>query len=144
MKKIHFEDNKGNRLLRLAIIIGAAFSVIGMFLEFPRNIVLTIAVLDLIAACFEAATMPQIRYKNFIQQDKFGVYLKINSMWVKRISFKDILLTELKEDVLILKNKYGKKKHINLKGFEEADIYRIYEIFLLNTKGNFQAKLQTR
>lgn len=143
MKRIYFKHIENN----LFFLIGLGFfsvtmitlGVLQIFLsdtesEFERFISIFIVIVCVGLIIFLWRTMPQFRSRHYVQWNKHDIALRINSKWGKSIPFKDIISTELKGEKLVLKKNYNKEIHVDLTDFQDADIMKLYEIILQNTK----------
>jgi hypothetical protein len=71
-------------------------------------------------------------YKNYIQWNKKGAVIRINSFLLKSMSFEQIQKTELTQNELIITKYNGKAVIFNLKAIAENDIHELNEIILSN------------
>ena len=75
-------------------------------------------------------------YRNYVQWNKKGAAIKINSWTGKSLSFDQIRTTELKEKNLIITKKNGNKITFDLNEIAESDTQKLNEIIVKNTIAN--------
>ena len=75
-------------------------------------------------------------YKNYIQWNKKGANLRINSFWGKSLTFNQIKKTELNEKKLIITKNSGEVVTFDLNKIEESDTQKLNEIIIKNTIAN--------
>ncbi len=68
-------------------------------------------------------------YKNYVQWNKKGIVLRINSFLGKTFTFEDIKETLLCDEKLNIYMKSGEVTELNLSGFDKSDILKLNEIF---------------
>ena len=136
MKRIHF-DNMRNKF-RITILILSIFCfIIGIFepIEFSSY--------DLNKYILKIGFLLQILYfsqmfwyKNYVQWNKKGVNIKINSFLGKSLSFDQVKTTELNEKTLTITKNNGITITIDLNEIEESDSKKLNEIIIKNTIAN--------
>ena len=75
-------------------------------------------------------------YKNYVQWNKKGAVIRINSFTSKSLSFDEINKTELNDKKLIITKTNGNKVTFDLKEIEESDTRKLNEILVKNTIAN--------
>jgi len=72
-------------------------------------------------------------YKNYVQWNKVGAVIRINSIFGKSFKFLEVQRTELNDKILTITKNDGKKITADLKSISETDINRLNEIMVKNT-----------
>ncbi|WP_245617626.1 hypothetical protein [Siansivirga zeaxanthinifaciens] len=75
-------------------------------------------------------------YKNYIQWNKKGAVIRINSFSAKSLSFEKIKKTELNDNKLIVTKTNGNKITFDLNEIVESDKQKLNEIIIKNTIAN--------
>jgi hypothetical protein len=75
-------------------------------------------------------------HKNYVQWNKKGAIIRINSWTGKTLSFSQIKTTELNEKVLIITKKDETKTTFDLNEIAESDTQKLNEIIVKNTIAN--------
>ncbi|MFS4418274.1 hypothetical protein [Maribacter sp. 2307ULW6-5] len=75
-------------------------------------------------------------YKNYVQWNKVGIVIKMNSLYAKSLPFIQIKKTELNHQILTIIKSNGKKITFNLDGIRESEAKRLHEIIAENTNLN--------
>jgi hypothetical protein len=69
-------------------------------------------------------------FKNYVQWNKKGLVIRINSFWGKSIAFEDIKNTRLENNVLTIYKNNGESYDFDLKGIDENDSKRLNNLIL--------------
>ena len=75
-------------------------------------------------------------YKNYVQWNKKGAVIRVNSWSGKSLSFDQIKKTELTEKKLIITKDNGKTVTFDLNEIAESDTQKLNEIIIKNTIAN--------
>ena len=75
-------------------------------------------------------------YKNYVQWNKKGAVVRINSFMAKTLKFNEIKTTELSEKKLIITKFGGNKVTFDLNEIAESDTQTLNEIIIKNTIAN--------
>lgn len=136
MKRIHF-DNMRNKFWITILILSIICFIIGIFepIEFSRydlnKYILKIGFL------LQALYFSQMFwYKNYVQWNKKGINIKVNSFLGKSLSFDQVKTTELNEKTLTITKDNGKIIMIDLNEIAESDSQKLNEIIIKNTIAN--------
>ena len=134
MKKIHF-DNMKNWIWIAILILSGIFIVCGGFelFENPK----TNKTLTIIGFLFQIIYFSRMFwYKNYVQWNKKGAVIRINSWSGKSLSFDQIKKTELIEKKMIITKDNGNTVTFDLNEISESDTQRLNEIIVKNTIAN--------
>jgi len=137
MKSIHFDNISKNWFLITILILSIIFLLVGIFEFIPfenPNINNGISAIGFLLQALFFSRM--FWYKNYVQWNKKGVTIRINSFLAKSIMFDNIIGTELDEKKLIITQKDGKKFMFDLNEILESDIQKLNEILIKNTIAN--------
>ena len=75
-------------------------------------------------------------YKNYVQWNKKGAVVRVNSWISKSLNFDQIKKTELIQNTLIITKKNGDTVTFDLNEIKEADSQKLNEIIVKNTFAN--------
>ncbi|WP_323028077.1 hypothetical protein [Gelidibacter japonicus] len=136
MKRIHFGNltGKSRWIMILLSIIGLLLILNGMFeylvFENPKTNKYLNAIGFLIVFGINSQ---MFWYRNYVQWNKRGIFIRIKSFLGKNITFKDIKSYELSNKILTLKLTYGNKIEIDLNHIVETDALKLHDIISKNT-----------
>ncbi|MFD0837386.1 hypothetical protein ACFQ0I_16525 [Mariniflexile aquimaris] len=137
MKKIHFDNLNKNWFLITVLILSIVFLLVGIFelipFENPKINKRLSGVGFLLQALFFSR---MFWYKNYIQWNKKGAVIRINSLLGKSLSFDQIKTTELNEKKLKITKTNGEIVIFDLKEIAESDTQKLNEIIVKNTIAN--------
>ncbi|MCL5130536.1 hypothetical protein [Algibacter sp. L4_22] len=137
MKKIHFDNLNKNWFLITVLILSIIFLLVGIFelipFENPKINKRISGVGFLLQALFFSR---MFWYKNYIQWNKKGAVIRINSLLGKSLSFDQIKTTELNEKKLKITKTNGEIVIFDLKEIAESDTQKLNEIIVKNTIAN--------
>lgn len=68
-------------------------------------------------------------FKNYVQYNKKGIFIRIKTFFGKSISFDNVERTELENQVLTIYKYDGNNYHFNMKNIDENDTKKLNEIF---------------
>ncbi|WP_055437422.1 hypothetical protein [Lacinutrix algicola] len=136
MNKIHF-DNMKNWFWIMVLILSVSFIIGGSFgifkFENPRiNKVITAIGFLLQVIYFSRIFW----YKNYVQWNKKGAVIKINSFRSKSLSFNEITTTEINDEKLVVTTINEKVTTFNLRNIIKSDVQRLNDIIVSNSVAN--------
>tara|TARA_R100001369_G_C3251450_1_gene156184 strand:- start:83 stop:505 length:423 start_codon:yes stop_codon:yes gene_type:complete len=136
MKRIHFENMKGwiwvsVLILSLVFILAGTFELIEF--ENPKWNKKISAIGFFLQVIYYSK---MFWHKNYVQWNKKGAIIRINSWTGKTLSFSQIKTTELNEKVLIITKKDETKTTFDLNEIAESDTQKLNEIIVKNTIAN--------
>lgn len=134
MKRIKFDNLSKDWKLRLLIIFSIIFLFIGIF-EIPifnnsRFNELLIKIGFLFQVLFFGRMFV---YKNYVQWNKKGIYIKVNRFLGTNLSFDDIAKIDYQNDTILIKKKNDKEIPINLHNIHPSDTLNLFEIIRINS-----------
>ena len=134
MKRIKFDNLSKDWKLRLLIIFSINFLFIGIF-EIPifnnsRFNELLIKIGFLFQVLFFGRMFV---YKNYVQWNKKGIYIKVNRFLGTNLSFDDIAKIDYQNDTILIKKKNDKEIPINLHNIHPSDTLNLFEIIRINS-----------
>lgn len=134
MKRIKFDNLSKDWKLRLLIIFSIIFLFIGIF-EIPifnnsRFNELLIKIGFLFQVLFFGRMFV---YKNYVQWNKKGIYIKVNRFLGTNLSFDDIAKIDYQNDTILIKKKNDKEILINLHNIHPSDTLNLFEIIRINS-----------
>jgi hypothetical protein len=135
-KKIHF-DNMKNWIWFAILILSLVFILAGTFelFEFENpKMNKRISAIGFFLQVIYFSKM--FWYKNYVQWNKKGAVIRINSWSGKSLSFDQIKKTELIEKKLIITKDNGQTVTFDLNGIAESDTHKLNEIIVKNTIAN--------
>lgn len=132
MKRIHL-DNMRHWFWIMLLIFSVILIFIGSFelIEFENSkIIKKIGAFGFLLFAVYFSRM--FWHKNFVQWNKKGALIKINSFMGKSLSFDQIKMSELNEKNLIITKVNGNKVTFDLNEIAENDSQKLHEIILKN------------
>ncbi|WP_430426743.1 hypothetical protein [Maribacter litoralis] len=135
-KKIQF-DNMNNWIWIVILILSLIFILIGSFelIEFENpKLNKSISAIGFFLQVIYFSKM--FWYKNYVQWNKKGVVVRINSYMGKTLRFDEIKKTELIEKKLIITKDNGTTVTFDLNKTAESDQQKLNEIIVKNTIAN--------
>lgn len=135
-KKIQF-DNLNNWIWIVILILSLIFILIGSFelIEFENpKLNKSISAIGFFLQVIYFSKM--FWYKNYVQWNKKGVVVRINSFLGKTLRFDEIKKTELIEKKLIISKDNGTTVTFDLNKTVESDQQKLNEIIVKNTITN--------
>lgn len=137
MKRIHFDNLNKNWFLITILILSIILLLFGIFefipFENPKINKRISGIGFLLQALFFSR---MFWYKNYVQWNKKGAVIRINSFMVKSLSFDRIKTTELNEKKLTITKVNGGKITFDLNEIAESDTEKLNEIIVKNTIAN--------
>ena len=129
MKRIKFDNLQANWFFISLIVLSVICLLIGSFelISFENPIInKRIAAVGFASqALFFSRTF---WYKNYLQWNKKGIFIRINSFSGKSIAFKTIENTKTENNVLTISKKDGETFDFNLNGIDENDSKKLNDI----------------
>ena len=135
-KKIQF-DNMNNWIWIVILILSLIFILIGSFelIEFENpKLNKSISAIGFFLQVIYFSKM--FWYKNYVQWNKKGVVVCINSFMGKTLRFDEIKKTELIEKKLIITKENGTTVTFDLNKIAKSDQQKLNEIIVKNTIAN--------
>ena len=136
MNKMHFENLRDWKLVSI-LIISAILLILGIFEPFEF---ISPEIYDkILPAGFLLQIIYTSRifwYKNYVQWNKLGMTLKINSFFGKHYSFDQISGVEMNTDTLTITKTNGTKTAYNIAGMEKRDALQLQHLILERTSTN--------
>ena len=137
MKKIHFDNLRKNWFLITILILSIIFLLVGIFEFIPFENPKINKKISGVGFLLQALYFSRMFwFKNYIQWNKKGAVIRINSFMGKSLSFDEIKKTELNEKKLTLTKVNGKKITFDLKEIAKSDTQKLNEIIVKNTIAN--------
>ncbi len=137
MKRIHFDNISKNWFLITILILSIIFLLFGIFEFIPFENPKINKGISGIGFLLQALFFSRMFwYKNYVQWNKKGATIRINSILGKSIMFDNIKGAELDEKKLIITQKNGKKFMFDLNEIAESDTQKLNEIIVKNTIAN--------
>ena len=137
MNRIHFDNISKNWFLITILILSIIFLLVGIFEFIPFENPKMNKGISGIGFLLQAVFFSRMFwYKNYVQWNKKGATIRINSILGKSIIFDNIKGTELDEKKLIITQKNGKKIMFDLNEIAESDTQKLNEIIVKNTIAN--------
>tara|TARA_R110002051_G_scaffold202618_1_gene269218 strand:- start:574 stop:987 length:414 start_codon:yes stop_codon:yes gene_type:complete len=136
MNKMHFENLRDWKLVSI-LIISAILLILGIFEPFEF---ISPEIYDkILPAGFLLQIIYTSRifwYKNYVQWNKLGMTLKINSFFGKHYSFDQISGVEMNTDTLTITKTNGTKTAYNIAGMEKRDALQLQHLILERSSTN--------
>ena len=133
---MHFENLRDWKLVSI-LIISAILLILGIFEPFEF---ISPEIYDkILPAGFLLQIIYTSRifwYKNYVQWNKLGMTLKINSFFGKHYSFDQISGVEMNTDTLTITKTNGTKTAYNIAGMEKRDALQLQHLILERTSTN--------
>lgn len=133
MKRIYFDNINKNYFFLSISALSILCVFVGAFELIPFENAETNKMLFGVGLCLQVVFfIRQYFYKNYVQWNKKGAALKVNSRVGKSINFNQIANLKLYQDLITVTKTNGKTVSINVIGIATPDIKRLYS--LLNNK----------
>jgi hypothetical protein len=132
MKKIHF-DNMNNWIWIAIPIFSVVLILIGFFelIEFENSkIIKSIGALGF--GLFAAHSSKMFWYKNYVQWNKKGTLIKINSFLGTTLNFNQIKTTELVNKNLTITKLNGNQVTFDLNNITDSDAQKLNDLIVKN------------
>ncbi len=137
MKRIHFDNISKSWFLITILILSIIFLLVGIFEFIPFENPKINKGLSGIGFLLQALFFSRMFwYKNYVEWNKKGATIRVNSFLGKSIMFDNIKKTELDDQKLVITQKNGKKFMFDLNEIAESDTQKLNEIIVKNTIAN--------
>ena len=135
MKRIHFDNTRDWRVTAI-LIVALIFILLGSFEPFEfenpnMNKGITLFGWFLWLVYFGRMLL----YKNYVQWNKKGISIKINSFWGKNLTYNNIKGSEIDNNTLIITKNSGNQIKIDLQGIVEKDALKLHNIIAEHSPG---------
>ncbi len=137
MKRIHFDNLNKNLFLITILILSIIFLLVGIFEFIPfenQRINKRISGIGFLLQVLYFSRM--FWYKNYVQWNKKGAIVRINSFIGKTLRFDEIKGTELTNENLTITKNDNKTITFDLSKISESDTQKLNEIIIKNTVAN--------
>lgn len=134
MKRIHFENLTWN-WSRISLIIIALLSFIigfGLVLDYKNSLITIIGFLTII---FLASK--RLWYKYYVEYNKFGILIKLNTITNKTINFNEIDKIKINDNSLIVELKSERNFDFKITDINNSDSDKLLRILVENSKSEF-------
>lgn len=135
MRKIHFDNPKKNWFLTTILILSFICLLFGIIelipFENPKANKQITGVGFLMQVLYFSR---MFWYKNYVQWNKKGAVIRINSFWGKTLNFSEIKAVERSDKKLIVLKANGKRIVFDLSKIEECDAQKLNKIIARNTE----------
>ena len=137
MKRIHFDSLSKNWFLITILILSIIFLLVGIFEFIPFENPKINKGISGIGFLLQALFFSRMFwYKNYVEWNKKGATIRINSFLGKSKMFENIKKTELDDQKLVITQRNGKIFTFDLKEIAESDSQKLNEIIIKNTIAN--------
>lgn len=136
MEKIYFDNLRNNFWLGI-FILSCLCLLVGIFeiIEFSNS--------DINGYIRKAGFLLQaiylskmFWYRNYIQWNKIGAVIRVNSVFGKSFKFSEVQSSVLHDKILTIALTNGEKIKFNLNRISESEIHKLNEILIKNTMVN--------
>ena len=134
MKRIYF-DNMRNTFWIIILVLSFVCLLIGIFepIEYSnKNLNKYVLTSGFVLQVFYHSKM--FWYKNYVQWNKKGANIRVNSFFGKSLSFDQVKATELNKQTLTITKNSGSKITLDLNGIIESDSQKLNDIIIKNTR----------
>ena len=129
MKRIKFDNLQANWFFISLIVLSMICLLIGSFELIPfENPIINKRIAAVGFASQAIFISRTFWYKNYLQWNKKGIFIRINSFSGKSIAFKTIDKTKIENNVLTISKKDGVTFDFNLNGIDENDSKKLNDI----------------
>jgi hypothetical protein len=134
MKKIHFNHLTFKNWTSLLMLISLVFILIGSFEIIDFEYKRTNKILASIGFFTQALYFSKMFwYKNYVEWNKLGMNIKINSLISKSITFKNVEKIELDSSNLKIIQKSGNDKIFEIHDIANTDLEKLAKIITQNS-----------
>ena len=134
MKRIKFDNLSENWKLKLLVICSIIFLFLGIFEISVFNDSSLNKSFIKIGFLFQVLFFGRMFvYKNYVQWNKKGIYIKVNRFLGTNLSFDDIAKIDYQNDTILIKKKNDKEILINLHNIHPSDTLNLFEIIRINS-----------
>ena len=137
MKRIHFDNLNKNWFLITILVLSIVFLLVGIFEFIPFENPKINKGISGIGFLLQGLFFSRMFwYKNYMQWNKKGAVIRINSFFGKSLSFDQIRMTELDGKTLKITKTNGEIVIFNLNEIAESDTQKLNEIIVKNIIAN--------
>lgn len=134
MKRIKFDNLSENWKLKLLVICSIIFLFLGIFEISVFNDSSLNKSFIKIGFLFQVLFFGRMFvYKNYVQWNKKGIYIKVNRFLGTNLSFEDIKKIDYQIDTIVIKKFNDKETFINLHNIHPIDTLKLFEIIQINS-----------
>jgi uncharacterized membrane protein YobD (UPF0266 family) len=72
-------------------------------------------------------------YKNYVQWNSIGIYIKVNQFFGTNLNFNDIKSINYQDNSILIKKYNNKEIVINLSNIQSSDTLNLFEIIQINS-----------
>ncbi len=134
MRNIHFDNIGGNPKYIAMMIIAILCMVVGTFelIDFDNpKINKYLFITGILTVTIFLSKM--FWYRNYVQWNKKGAVIRLNSFTTKSVRFDEIRATALNDEEFLLKKRDGETLAFNLHNIVKSDAQKLNEIVKENT-----------
>lgn len=134
MKRIKFDNLSENWKLKLLIICSMIFLLFGIFdISVFNDSTLNESFIK-IGFLFQVLFFGRMFvYKNYVQWNKKGIYIKVNRFQGTNLRFEDVKRIDYQDKTILVKKNNGKEILINLCNIHPSDTLNLFEIIRINS-----------
>ena len=137
MKRIHFDNLNKNWFLITILVLSIVFLLVGIFEFIPFENPKINKGISGIGFLLQGLFFSRMFwYKNYMQWNKKGAVIRINSFFGKSLRFDQIRMTELDGKTLKITKTNGEIVIFNLNEIAESDTQKLNEIIVKNIIAN--------
>ena len=137
MKRIHFDNLNKNWFLITILVLSIVFLLVGIFEFIPFENPKINKGISGIGFLLQGLFFSRMFwYQNYMQWNKKGAVIRINSFFGKSLSFDQIRMTELDGKTLKITKTNGEIVIFNLNEIAESDTQKLNEIIVKNIIAN--------
>lgn len=134
MKRIKFDNLSDNWKLKLLVICSIIFLFLGIFEISVFNDSSLNKSFIKIGFLFQVLFFGRMFvYKNYVQWNNKGIYIKVNQFFGTNLNFDDIKSINYQDNSILIKKYNNKEIVINLSNIESNDTFNLFEIIRINS-----------
>jgi len=134
MKRIKFDNLSKNWRLKLLVICSIVFLFLGIFEISVFNDSFFNESFIKIGFLFQVLFFGRMFvYKNYVQWNKKGIYVKVNCFIGINFSFEEIKSIDYGDNLILIKKHNNKEIVINLSNIQSIDSLNLFEIIRINS-----------
>lgn len=134
MKRIKFDNLSKNWKLKLLVICSIIFLFLGIFEISVFNDSSLNKSFIKIGFLFQVLFFGRMFvYKNYVQWNNKGIYIKVNQFFGTNLNFDDIKSINYQDNSILIKKYNNKEIVINLSNIESNDTFNLFEIIRINS-----------
>lgn len=134
MKRIKFDNLSKNWKLKLLVICSIIFLFLGIFEISVFNDSSLNKSFIKIGFLFQVLFFGRMFvYKNYVQWNNKGIYIKVNQFFGTNLNFDDIKSISYQDNSILIKKYNNKEIVINLSNIESNDTFNLFEIIRINS-----------